>query len=126
MAVGSIPADLNVRFASYNSITLTGLELATHPGSGIVWLGFIVMTLGTLLSFLLRHEEISLRVRPRENKWDIAIIHRGSSTLDPELVSKSWMTTLSPLTASMLEKWPPVGGKPHRLPFSKQTKSSRG
>ncbi len=122
MPVGSGP-DLPIRLADYDPFMQTGLEVATHPGSAWVWAGIAVMTLGTLLSFLLRHERIWLRVRPaaaatNAQAWELALVHTGASKQDPSLVKQSWESAITPLTARFLRRWPARGGRPDRVPRS--------
>lgn len=127
MPVGTGP-ELPLRFASYDPLMQTGLELATHPGSQWVWAGIVVMSLGTVLAFLLRHEQVWLRIRKREDVetggWELAMIHRGASPQDPALAQESWGAAITPLTGRLLEKWAPTDGAPERWPGSAQIMES--
>jgi cytochrome c biogenesis protein ResB len=121
MPVGDGP-DLRLRLASFDPLIATGLDIATHPGSGWVWAGIAVMSLGTLLSFMLRHERVWVRiVVNREGGgggWEIAAIHSGGEPQDPARVRKDWEAAITPLLASMIDNWPARGGKPRRWPGS--------
>lgn len=116
MVVGEVPADAAVRFAAYEPNVLTGLELSTHPGSGWIWAGFIVMSIGTLLSFMLKHQEVWLRLRRAGEKWELAMIHSGATPQDPDLVAQHWQTSISSLTLKAFENWPAAKGKPDQMP----------
>ncbi len=131
MPVGAGP-DLPVRFSDYDPFMQTGLDIATHPGSAWVWVGFAVMTLGTLLSFTLRHERVWLRVRrPDEarGEWELALVHAGATPQDrgegdrPARDSRAavlparsaggpgqraWDAGVTDLGASLLKHWPPA------------------
>jgi cytochrome c biogenesis protein ResB len=116
MVVGEAPEGAAVRFAAYEPNVLTGLELATHPGSGWIWAGFIVMTIGTLLSFMLKHQEVWLRLRRQNDKWELAMVHSGSTPQDPDLVSEKWQRSVSSLTLKAFTSWPAAKGKPEKMP----------
>ena len=115
MPVGSGP-DLPLRLGSYLPLASTGLEIATHPGSAWVWAGFAVMTLGTLLSFLLRHERVWLRLRRRAEGWEIAMLHHGAPKQAPEYVNAPWEAAVTPLAIRLLRHLEPEGGAPVRWP----------
>ncbi len=115
MPVGSGP-DLPLRFSTYDPRYQTGLELATHPGSGWIWAGFAVMTLGTLLSFLLRHERVHVRCRRAGEAWELCLVHTGASTQEPARVTETWEAAITSLAARLLRRWAPVGGAPTRWP----------
>ncbi|MCK4304956.1 MAG: cytochrome c biogenesis protein ResB [Candidatus Eisenbacteria sp.] len=139
--------DLPLRFANFEPHMQTGLELATHPGSGWIWAGIVIMSLGTLLSFMLRHERVWLEVRARgaleaepdhlpqdsdqrrgsmerppgllpEEGWEIAVTHIGAPPQDPALAKEPWGASITPLAAQMLKQWSPLGGAPSRWPAS--------
>jgi hypothetical protein len=115
MPVGSGP-DLPLRLGSYLPSASTGLEIATHPGSAWVWAGFAVMTLGTLFSFLLRHERVWLRLRRRAEGWEIAMLHHGAPKQAPEYVNAPWEAAVTPLAIRLLRHLEPEGGAPVRWP----------
>jgi cytochrome c biogenesis protein ResB len=121
MPVGNGP-DLRLRLASFDPVLATGLDIATHPGSGWVWAGIVVMSLGTLLSFMLRHERVWVRIatkpEPGGAGWEIAAVHIGGEPQDPARVREDWERAITPLLASMIDRWPATGGKPRRWPGS--------
>jgi len=126
MPVGSGPG-LPVRFVDYDPFVQTGLEIATHPGSAWVWAGFVVMTLGVMLSFLLRHERLWLRVRPTGDPgapWELAVVHAGATPRDPALASQPWEAATTGLAAQLLGQWPPQDGRPVRWPGLAQRTSA--
>ena len=110
--------DLPLQFASYVPILQTGLEMATHPGSQWVWAGIAVMTLGTLLSFLIRHERLWLRITPTDQGCELAALHSGAPPQDPRLVSDAWQASTTPLVARLVRRWPSEDGTPCRWPGS--------
>jgi hypothetical protein len=117
MPVGDGP-DVRLRLASYQPLLQTGLELATHPGAAWVWGGFALMTLGTLLSFLLRHERLWLRVATRSPgaAAGLSVVHSGGATPDPARAIEDWEGAVSILTAKLWHRWPGSGGSPDRWP----------
>ncbi|MBD3235741.1 MAG: hypothetical protein GF330_03470 [Candidatus Eisenbacteria bacterium] len=115
MSVGSGP-DLPLRFISYDPLMTTGLELSTHPGSGWVWAGIVIMTLGTLLSFLLRYERAWLRLRRVRDGWEITLLHQGSPKQAPEYARREWERYVTPLAIEMMRRVEPRGGRPVRWP----------
>ena len=115
MAIGSGP-DLKMRMATFEPLMQTGLQMATHPGSGWVWAGLAVMTLGTLLSFLLRHERIWLRVAPAGNQWELSLLHLGALGQDPARVAPAWQAAITPLMARFMATRAPIAGEPHQVP----------
>jgi cytochrome c biogenesis protein ResB len=128
MPVGTGP-DLPVRFTDYEPFLQTGLEIATHPGSTWVWAGFAVMTIGIMLSFLLRHERLWVRARPTGDSaapWELAVVHAGAPPRDPALVAQPWEAATTGLAAQMLRRWPPRDGRPARWPKRDQQDLGRG
>ncbi|MFC1572252.1 cytochrome c biogenesis protein ResB [Candidatus Eisenbacteria bacterium] len=117
MAIGDGPS-LPLRFATYEPVMQTGLDMATHPGAEWVWAGIVVMTLGTLLSFMLRHERVWLRIRPADRGSGLAAIHRGASTQDPRLVKEVWQASTTSLVARLFQQWRSGEGVPDRWPGS--------
>jgi len=115
MAFGSGP-DLTLRFTDYVPETISGLEVATHPGAGWVWAGFVVMTIGTLLTFLLRHERLWLRLQRRDQEWEIAMVHRGTARQAPEFATEDWEAAATPLMIRLARILEPSEGKPVRGP----------
>jgi cytochrome c biogenesis protein len=115
MAVGTAP-DLPMRFANFSSEYMTGLEVATHPGAIWVWLGFAVMSLGTLLAFLLRHERVWLRLRRLGDHWEIAAQHRGAPRLPPEFARAPWEQQATGLMVQLTRELEPDGPPPVRGP----------
>ncbi len=120
MVIGTGP-ELPLRFVSYDPVMQSGLEMATHPGSEWVWVGLAVMTLGTLVAFLIRHERVLLRARRADGAWKVDWIHIGVGNQEPALVDHAWQASITSLTAKFLEKWPPAAGKPDRYPKPKTT-----
>ncbi len=119
MPVGSGPG-LPVRFVDYDPFLQTGLEIATHPGAAWVWAGFLVMTLGIMLSFLLRHERLWLRVRATGDAaapWELALVHAGATLRDPALAAGAWEAATTGLAGLLLRRWPPRDGRPARWPL---------
>ena len=55
----------------------TGLEVNTNPGAPLVWLGFLVSTLGLVCGFLLRHRTLYLVAQPAERGWSLWIAGRS-------------------------------------------------
>ncbi len=120
MVIGTGP-ELPLRFVSYDPVMQSGLEMATHPGSEWVWVGLAVMTLGTLVAFLIRHERVLLRARRADGAWKVDWIHIGAGNQEPALVDHAWQASITSLTAKFLEQWPPAAGKPDRYPKPKTT-----
>ncbi len=54
----------------------TGLEVNTNPGAPLVWLGFLLATLGLVLGFFVRHRVFYLVARPAERGWTLWIAGR--------------------------------------------------
>jgi len=120
MPVGSGP-DVPLRVTGYTPLLATGLEMATHPGAGWIWAGFAVMTLGTLLAFLLRHERIWLRLRPAPAQdgsagCEIALLHQGAARQAPEFVHESWEASVTPLAIRLFRELKPEAARPLRCP----------
>jgi cytochrome c biogenesis protein ResB len=119
MPVGSGP-DLPLRVTDYTPLMATGLEVVTHPGAGWIWAGFAVVTLGTLLAFLLHHERVWLRLQPTGTgesvAWEIALIHQGAAPQAPEFVREPWEASVTPLAIRLLRVLAPDGGRPLRWP----------
>lgn len=55
----------------------TGLEVNTNPGAPLVWLGFLLATLGLVFTFLIRHRTIYLVARPAERGWTLWLAGRS-------------------------------------------------
>ena len=55
----------------------TGLEVNTNPGAPLVWLGFLVATLGLVLGFFVRHRVFYVVARPAERGWTLWIAGRS-------------------------------------------------
>src|SRR5262245_14755054 len=55
----------------------TGLEVNTNPGAPLVWLGFLLSTLGLVCSFLVRHRTFYLIARPAERGWTLWLAGRS-------------------------------------------------
>lgn len=120
MPVGSGP-DLPLRVTGYAPLMATGLEMVSHPGAGWIWAGFAVMTLGTLLAFLVHHERIWLRLRPASGKGggaacEIALIHQGASRQAPEFVREAWEASATPLAIRLFRGLTPDAARPLRWP----------
>jgi cytochrome c biogenesis protein ResB len=120
MSVGSGP-DLPLRFASFEPEMTTGLDLATHPGSGWIWAGIVIMTIGTLLSFLLRYERAWVRLRRQDRGWEVTLLHQGSPKQAPEYARAEWQRRVTPLAIEMLRRLEPEGGQPVRWPGMKES-----
>ena len=115
MPVGSGP-NLPLRVTGYTPLLLTGLDVTTHPGAGWIWAGFAVMTLGTLLAFLLHHERVWLRLRRQGLGWEVALIHQGAPRQAPEYIREPWEASATALGIGMLRRMEPEGGGPVRWP----------
>lgn len=120
MPVGSGP-DLPLQVTGYTPRLATGLEMATHPGAGWIWAGFAVMTLGTLLAFLLQHERIWLRLKPAPAAdagaaCEIALLHQGAARQAPEFVREPWEASVTPLAIRLFRELTPEAGRPVRSP----------
>jgi cytochrome c biogenesis protein len=115
MAVGSGP-DLPLLFADFSPEYVSGLEIATHPGAAWVWAGFVVMGLGTILAFLLRHERVWVRLRRAGEAWEIALIHHGVPRQSPEFARAAWETQATPLAIRLVHTLEPEGAAPVRGP----------
>ena len=55
----------------------TGLEVNTNPGAPLVWLGFLLATLGLVFTFLVRHRTIYVVARPAERGWTLWMAGRS-------------------------------------------------
>ncbi len=127
---------LPLRITDIDPEWMTGLEISTHPGSGFIWAGISIMTLGTLLAFLFRREHAWLRMSPvsgptagdassgadgdagsasREAPgplWEVAFVHRGASRQAPEFARASWETRTTSLGVRLVRLLEPEGGPP--------------
>ncbi|MBP6874453.1 MAG: cytochrome c biogenesis protein ResB [Candidatus Eisenbacteria bacterium] len=131
---------LPLRITDIDPEWMTGLEISTHPGSGFIWAGISIMTLGTLLAFLFRREHAWLRVSPvsgstagdassgRVDKggdrgadsdsggvgplWEVAFVQRGASRQAPEFARASWETRTTSLGVRLVRLLEPEGGQP--------------
>lgn len=115
MAVGTAPG-IPLMLGRMEADFAAGIEAATHPGSAWVWAGFLVMTLGTLLAFLLNHERLWLRLRERPDGWEVAVHHPGAPRMAPELTSVAWQRQASALTVELARRLEPEGPPPSRGP----------
>ncbi len=113
MPVGSGPK-LSLRFTGYVPQLTTGLEVSTHPGSIWIWAGFAVMTLGTLLAFLLRHERVWARLRRTAEGWEVAWLHQGAPKRAPEYIRAPWEAATTTLGVDLVRRLEPEGGAPVR------------
>jgi len=111
MAVGTAP-ELPVRIADLGPEFVSGIEIATHPGAPWVWAGFAVMTLGTMLAFLLRTERIWVRLRRAASGWDVAVLHQGAAPQAPEFARAAWERSATPLTIQIARALEPAEGAP--------------
>jgi cytochrome c biogenesis protein len=73
-ARGDLPFVIELRDAQ--PALVTGLEIRTSPGTWLVWLGFLLATLGLVLAFLVRHRCVFLLARPAERGWTLWIAGR--------------------------------------------------
>lgn len=121
---------LPVRIVDLHPVWMTGLEVSTHPGSFFVWAGIAVMTLGTLLAFLFRREQVWLRLRPqpsagatrlaagateaaaREVPWEVTFVHQGAARQAPEFVHEAWQARATPLGIQLVRLLEPAAGTP--------------
>ncbi len=117
MAVGSGPG-LRMHFTNFGPAFVTGLEISTHPGSLWVWLGIVIMSIGTILSFILQHQRIWLRLSHERNRTRIAVVHSGASVMGKELATNSWEESATGLLRELLHRWPPASGRPEKWPHS--------
>ncbi len=53
-------APYNFKFISFNPSYETGLQIVYNPGAGVLWAGFILMTLGIMAAFYIIHKRIWL------------------------------------------------------------------
>ncbi|MCK4415124.1 MAG: cytochrome c biogenesis protein ResB [Candidatus Eisenbacteria sp.] len=113
MPVGTGP-DLPMRIADYSPQLTAGLEVATHPGSGWVWAGFAFVSLGTVLVFLLRREQLWLRLRTVGSRREIALIHQGAAKQAPEFAREEWETQMTALGVQLVRWLEPDGDPPVR------------
>jgi len=105
---------LPVRFADVHPIWMTGLEVSTHPGSPLVWAGIALMSLGSILVFLLRRDQIWLRARRTGEGYEIALAHPGATRQAPEFVREAWEKEASPLAIRIVRLLEPAGAPPVR------------
>jgi cytochrome c biogenesis protein ResB len=112
MAVGTAPAQLLL--GEIEAEYMAGIEAATHPGAAWVWAGFVVMTLGSVFAFVLKHERIWLRLRRRPEGWEVAAYHPGATTVAPELAAAAWEQRASGLTVQLARRLEPDGPAPVR------------
>jgi cytochrome c biogenesis protein len=50
--------------------TYTGIQVAKGPGSPFLWISFLLMTIGVLISFYIYHRKVWVLIIPDENKAD--------------------------------------------------------
>ncbi|MFH1144876.1 MAG: cytochrome c biogenesis protein ResB [Candidatus Eisenbacteria bacterium] len=120
---------LPLRFVDVHPLWMTGLEVSTHPGSPFIWAGIALMSLGTVLAFLLRREQIQVRLRERPGgsepqggatresrpaSWSVSVLHLDSPRQPPEFVRETWEKNATPLTVSLVHFMEPEGEAPVR------------
>lgn len=88
-----------LRFIDFRPMFSTGLEVASQPALILVWIGFVLMTLGATLSLYLDHRRLWVLIRP-EGSADAGasrVYLGGSSNRD----QKGWTRTLKEWGASI-------------------------
>lgn len=65
--------DYDLLFMGYREIYYSGLQMTKDPGTNIVWLGSILMTVGFTLAFFIFYKRLWFRIRKAENGIDIHI-----------------------------------------------------
>ena len=65
---------LRLRLANYPVRLVSGLRVTKDPGRPVVYVGFIVLILGTLLNCYVFHRRYWLAVRPAGGGWQVAVL----------------------------------------------------
>jgi len=57
----------NFRFLSYNPTYETGLQIVYNPGASFMWGGFLLITLGIMFAFYVKHNRIWAIIKPADD-----------------------------------------------------------
>ena len=86
-----------LRFLMLDPTWLTGLEVAHQPGLILVWIGFALMSVGTILSLYLNHRRVWVLIQAEGDESTLFL--GGSSNRDRvgfEQTLKEWRRALEP------------------------------
>ena len=61
-------APYRVQFLGYRPTYVTGLQIVQAPGTGVIWVGFVVTTIGIVLAFFVTHRRIWGIVEPQGDR----------------------------------------------------------
>ncbi|MDP1759548.1 MAG: cytochrome c biogenesis protein ResB, partial [Thermodesulfovibrionales bacterium] len=68
-----LPEGHVVEFIDLGGIQYTGLQVRKDPGVWVVYLGFIVMSIGLYIAFFMSHKKIWLRLIEEKNSTRIIV-----------------------------------------------------
>jgi len=92
-------SDYNLTFMGYSGLYYTGLSVNNDPGTNIVWIGSILMTVGFIFAFMIFHKRIWVNIKRGENGVDIymgGMINKNKILFEREF---------SELVESLKAKW---------------------
>ena len=69
--------DLRLRFMDYTPLYVTGLQIGYDPGSGVVWVGCIMLVFGFLLTLFTNHRNVEVVLRTTDSGSGIEISGRS-------------------------------------------------
>ena len=82
-------APYRMQFLGYRPTYITGLQIARAPGTGVIWVGFVVTTIGIVLAFFVTHRRIWGVVEPQEDATCKVTLggqaHKGQAAFGREL-----------------------------------------
>lgn len=69
----------NFNFLSYNPTYETGLQIVYNPGASFIWGGFLLITLGIMFAFYVKHNRIWAIIKPADDGRTFIAIAGDSS-----------------------------------------------
>ncbi len=71
----------------------TGLQVTHDPGVPVVWIGFIMLILGLMVTFFIAHKRIWIRINKKDNNF-LEIAAAGMTNRDPSSLSRNIIAIL--------------------------------
>lgn len=65
--------DVFISIADIHQRHYTGLQITKDPGVNVVYVGFIVMIAGFLITFFMSHQRVCIELEPRQDKTRVAV-----------------------------------------------------